>query len=99
VSGGGQAELRVRANLWRGREAVGGHLVVAGGKLLFRAHALNNHTQPLAVWLSQVAVVRPYRTYSLVPNGLEITTVSGSVYRFVVSRRKQVMAAIEAHRF
>ena len=98
MSGGGRADLRVRANLWRGREAVGGHLTVAGGKLSFRPHALNVQTQLLGLPLSQVAAVRAYRTFKLVPNGLAITTAGGAEYRFAVSHRKQVMAAIEAHR-
>ncbi|SCG77517.1 GRAM domain-containing protein [Micromonospora inositola] len=79
--------LRAMANLWRGAESVGGRLTLTDRYLSFRAHALNLQTAPLDIPLSDIAGTRRYRNMGLVPNGLAVTTRSGTEYRFVVRKR------------
>lgn len=88
--------LRVRANLWRGDESVGGHLTLTETHLRFRAHGLNIQTQPLDVPVAEIASMRKYNNLRVVPNGLAVTTASGTEHRFVVGGRDRLIAAIEA---
>ncbi|MET7401651.1 GRAM domain-containing protein [Dactylosporangium sp. NPDC005572] len=88
--------MRVRANLWRGAESVGGHLTLTDTHLHFRAHGLNIQTQPLDVPLAEIVSMRKYSNLRIVPNGLAVMTASGTEHRFVVGGRNHLIAAIEA---
>ncbi|WP_327004320.1 GRAM domain-containing protein [Dactylosporangium sp. NBC_01737] len=90
--------LRVNANLWRGREAVGGRLTLTRDCLSFRAHALNIQTEPLDLPLGHIASVQKYNHLRIIPNGLSVTTTSGAVFHFVLFKRDRIVAAIEASR-
>ncbi|WP_238008834.1 GRAM domain-containing protein [Dactylosporangium sp. AC04546] len=88
--------LRVRANLWRGSEAVAGHLTLTETHLRFRAHGLNIQTQPLDVPVAEITSMRKYNNMRIIPNGLAVTMASGTEHRFVVGGRDRLIAAIEA---
>jgi hypothetical protein len=90
--------VRAGANLWRGAEAVGGHLTLTRDRLSFRAHALNVQSEPLDLAVDQIVSMRKYNHLRIIPNGLAVTMVSGTVYRFVAFKRDRFIAAFAAHR-
>jgi hypothetical protein len=92
------ALVAARANLWRGAESVGGRLTLANGVLSFRAHAVNVQTESLDLRIADIASTRKYRSIGVIPNGLAVTTTSGTEYRFVVSHRDRFIAGIESGR-
>ncbi|WP_283133009.1 GRAM domain-containing protein [Rhizohabitans arisaemae] len=82
------------ANLWRGKEAVGGRLWLTSRWLVFRSHSFNNQTG-VGTWpLEEIASVAPVNTLGIVPNGMEVTLGSGERIRFVVSKRREWMTTI-----
>ncbi|MGW0433686.1 GRAM domain-containing protein [Micromonospora sp. NPDC003197] len=86
--------LRVRANMWRGVEAVGGRLILTDLYLSFRAHALNVQTTPVDIPLQEIVATRKYRNMGIAPNGLAVTTTSGEEYRFAVWGRDRFINKI-----
>ncbi|MEV0136439.1 GRAM domain-containing protein [Dactylosporangium sp. NPDC050688] len=87
--------VRARANLWRGREAVGGRLTLTRERLEFRAHGLNIDTALLGIAVEDIADIRKHRSYGFIPNGLTVTLASGIEYRFVVGKRDRFIAAVQ----
>jgi hypothetical protein len=98
MSDDGAVVVRARANLWRERESVGGHLYLTRHRLSFRPHALNFQTQPLDLPLAQIASTRAHRSMGIIPNGLTVVTTFGTEYRFVTTHRDRFIAGIEAGR-
>ena len=84
-----------RANVWRGPEAVGGHLTLTRDRLSFRAHKVNLQAEPLDLPVAEIVSVTKYRTFGLIPNGLAVTMASGAEYRFVVGQRDRFIAGIQ----
>ncbi|MFG2039093.1 GRAM domain-containing protein [Dactylosporangium sp. NPDC048998] len=87
--------VRAGANLWRGREAVGGWLTLTREHLAFRAHGLNIQTAPLDMAVQDIVDIRKHRTYGFIPNGLTVTLASGIEYRFVVGKRDRFIATVQ----
>ncbi len=85
----------VAANLFRGIEAVGGHLDICEDGLLFRPHAINVQSYEEFFSYADVLDVQPSLTLRFIPNGLTLTTKQG-IYHFVVWRRKKVVTTILA---
>ena len=83
----------IAANLFRGIEAVGGHLDIYESGLLFRPHGVNFQTQEEFISYEHVLQVQPCMTWGFIPNGLKVVTQQTS-YHFVVWRRKHIAAAI-----
>jgi hypothetical protein len=90
--------VTARANLWRGPESVGGQLTLTHDRLSFRAHSLNVQKASLDLPVREIVSVRRYRSMGIIPNGLAVAMISGDEYRFVVGRRGEFVAGIEAHR-
>lgn len=90
--------IRVRANLWRDKVAIGGHLMLTDDLLSFRAHGLNPPSEPLDIAVADIVGVATYRSWGMIPNGLVVTTTSGDEYRFVVARRGRLISAIDSLR-
>ncbi|MFG1941457.1 GRAM domain-containing protein [Nonomuraea sp. NPDC048826] len=91
----GEVVLRKgHANLWRGREAVGGRLWLTSSWLVFRSHSINVQTGVWAWPLKEIVSTAPVNTLAIVPNGLEIGLRSEERIRFVVHRRREWMNAI-----
>jgi hypothetical protein len=86
------------ANLFRGREAVGGRIIVTNQRLLFEAHKANLQPEPLDIPLRDISDIVPSRTLGIVPNGITVHCRSGQQYRFVVWGRKRIIALIERQR-
>ncbi|MBG0825922.1 hypothetical protein HS048_35195 [Planomonospora sp. ID91781] len=82
------------ANLWRGKEAVGGRLWLTGDWLVFRSHAVNVQRGVWAWPVGEIASTAPVNTLFIVPNGLLVIMNGGERVRFVVTRRRAWMADI-----
>ena len=99
TSGADQSEeilADVRANLFRGLEAVGGRMKITTRRVLFEPHSLNVQTTPAQIPLSDIIEVTKRRTLGIVPNGLLIRTRSGMEYKFVVWGRQKLINIIES---
>ncbi|WP_187414228.1 GRAM domain-containing protein [Nonomuraea sp. PA05] len=83
------------ANLWRGKEAVGGRLWLTSNWLVFHAHSVNYQAGVWAWPLKDIITTTPVNTLAIVPNGMEIALRSDERIRFVVHRRREWMNAIE----
>lgn len=83
------------ANHFRGKEAVGGKLVLTNNWLLFASHKLNiqNHIQELH--LSAVASVEAYKISGFISTGLKLHLKSGEVEKYVVNEPAEWQAAIQ----
>ncbi|MFI7222891.1 GRAM domain-containing protein [Nonomuraea angiospora] len=82
------------ANLWRGREALGGRLWLTSKWLVFRSHSMNFQAGVWAWPLEEVLSTAPVNTLAIVPNGMEIVLRSDERIKFVVHRRREWMSAI-----
>ena len=83
---------RGKANHVRGREAVGGRMTLTMEALLFRPHAVNIQTEPMA-W--RVVDISGVDVSSRLFTRMDVVFVDGSVERFAVWRRKSWAVDIE----
>jgi len=83
------------ANHFINGEAVGGKLYLLTDKLQFQSHGFNLQNHGLIIEIEQIKDVGFYNTLGLIPNGLEITTLSGQKEKFVVSGRRLWKEEIE----
>jgi hypothetical protein len=75
------------ANLFRGKEAVGGKLFLTNEKLIFKSHKLNIRTGQTDIPYEAIRDIQERKTAKLIDNGLHIITIDGSEYNFVVDNR------------
>ncbi len=87
--------LKTGANMWRGKEAVGGWITLTRTNLHFESHAMNVQNGPSDIPIASIAEVRPVNTLGIVPNGMEVTLRDGTRERFVVFKRKALVEAIQ----
>lgn len=87
----------VAANLFRGIEAVGGRMKITSQRVLFEPHEFNFQTKSAEILLEEITEVQKINTLGIVPNGLLIRTKTGEDYRFVVWKRKQLIALLLNH--
>lgn len=87
-------EADVAANFFRGMEAVGGRMKITSRRILFEAHIFNIQREPAEILLEDISEIRKISTLGIVPNGLLIRTKTGIEYRFVVWKRKHLIALI-----
>lgn len=87
--------IRVKANLKRGAEYVGGHLTAKTDGLYFHPHQFNIQTADLFIKKAEIRELKKIRTLGLVPNGLQIVLTNGEVVILVVSNRAKLMQTIE----
>ncbi|MCI1936113.1 MAG: hypothetical protein LKJ44_04495 [Bifidobacteriaceae bacterium] len=87
--------LRVKANLKRGAEYVGGHLTVRTDGLYFHPHQFNIQIADLFINKAEIREIKKIRTLGLVPNGLQLALLNGGVVTLVVSSRAKLMQTIE----
>lgn len=86
------------ANLFRGIEAVEGHIIITSQRLLFESHSLNAQKKPISIPLNEIAGVEMCRTLGIVPNGMKVRCHSGGCYKFVLWDRKKVIDLIKQQR-
>jgi len=80
-------------HLFRG-EGVGGWLYLTTGRLFFQSHRINLQPHETDLPLNEIAEAAPALTARFIPNGLLVSTVSGTKERFVVDGRNHWSAAI-----
>lgn len=85
----------VAANLFRGKEAVGGRLHFEEQQMVFKSHAFNIQTGTTIIPYSDVADVQPANNLGFIPNCMVVSTKNGLDYKFVVWKRKELMAFIK----
>lgn len=85
----------VAANLFRGKEAVGGRLHFEEQQMVFKSHAFNIQTGATTIIYTDIAGVHPRKTLGLVPNGISVILKTGIEYQFVVWNRKEIMAFLK----
>ncbi|SET96231.1 hypothetical protein SAMN05421676_11280 [Salinibacillus kushneri] len=86
------------ANLWKGKEGVGGKLYLTREHLLHKAHRANIQTGDVEIKLEKINNVGFYNNKFLglpIKNGLLVTDQSGQEYRFVVYGREKWKRQIE----
>ena len=85
----------VAANLFRGPEAVGGKLHFEETQLVFRSHAFNIQTGTTTIPYTDIVNVQPVNNLGFIPNGMLVTTKDGHKYKFVVWKRKELIAFLQ----
>ncbi len=88
------------ANLLRGKESVGGKLVLDGRYLRFEPHKVNVQRGPVVIHITDIKRLRPAWTkflgaIPLAPNGLDVEMRNGEVFHFTVGGRKAWIQEIE----
>ena len=87
--------LETGANMWRGKEALGGKMTITATRLRFQPHALNSTTAPFEMERKDIAGVEAYNSMLVIPNGLLVRSRSGEEHRFVVMNRKGALAVLQ----
>jgi hypothetical protein len=87
---------RIAANLIKGREAVGGHLLFEETFMAFESHMINIQAGSLTIFYRDIQSVAPRKTLGIVPNGISVITKSGQEYKFVVNKRDDIMCLIKS---
>ena len=81
------------ANLWKGKEAVGGTLYLTENSLLHKAHKMNIQTKDVEIKINDIDRIDVYTSkvfgIPLVKNGLLVVDKMGKEYRFVVNGREK----------
>ncbi|KMZ42399.1 MULTISPECIES: GRAM domain-containing protein [Bacillales] len=85
----------IAANLFRGREGVGGKLTITSERLYFQPHSHNNQTQPLELHLNDITAVEKWNTLFVIPNGMKIKMHNGQEHKFVVWKRAEIIGMIQ----
>lgn len=87
------------ANMFKGKEAVGGKLYLDEKMLHHKPHAINIQKEETAVLLKEVASVERVRNkllgMPLLNNGLKVTLQNGREVRYVVNKAGQWVEDVE----
>jgi hypothetical protein len=86
------------ANHFRGKEAVGGKLVLTNKRLIFKSHKVNvqNHEQYFE--LNQIETVLATKTFNFFQNGLTLNLTNSEMHKFVVDEPSDWVSQIEQQR-
>lgn len=82
------------ANLFRGKEAVGGWLYLTANCLIFKSHKINLHTGETTILLTDIEELDVKDTLGFVKNGLVIKTKE-KTFNFVVDKRENWIVVIK----
>ncbi len=85
------------ANLFKGMEAVGGHLTITDKRLIFNAHKFNIQGGTTEISMSDIASVTKASTLKIIPNRIIVKTKDGKDYKFVVYKRDKLVQLITEH--
>ncbi len=87
------------ANMWKGKEAVGGKLYLSSEMLHHKPHAINFQREETYLPLTDISKVERERSrllgLPLINNGLKVTTHEGHEVRYVVNKAGEWVNAIE----
>ncbi|UOQ48754.1 GRAM domain-containing protein [Gracilibacillus caseinilyticus] len=91
---------RGMANLWKGKEAVGGKLYLTSQHLTHEAHKMNINKEKVEIKLSDIDHLEFYTNkvlgLPLMKNGLKVVDKENQQYKFVVNKRANWKNEIEA---
>ncbi|WP_158598271.1 GRAM domain-containing protein [Falsibacillus albus] len=79
------------ANVWKGKESVGGKLYLTKNELIHKPHAVNFQREEVAISVNEIDRLDKYTNkvfgVPFAKNGLEVFTKEGESFRFVVNNR------------
>jgi hypothetical protein len=78
------------ANMFRGKEAVGGRIFITDCNFLFQSHSFNIQRGQSSIPLSEIAGAQTFAILK-VDKGLQLKTRDGKEYKFVVEQREDLM--------
>lgn len=84
------------ANLFRGKEGVGGHLTITNRRLIFKPHSLNIQTQEEEIFIKDIRCVEKSKNLGFISNGMLVTLKNGKVHRFVVWGTTEIVEYINS---
>ncbi|CAM5208240.1 GRAM domain-containing protein OS=Ureibacillus acetophenoni OX=614649 GN=SAMN05877842_1073 PE=4 SV=1 [Ureibacillus acetophenoni] len=85
------------ANLFKGMEAVGGHLTITDKRLIFKAHKFNIQGGVTEINMSDIVSVTKANTLKIIPNRIIVKTKDGNEHKFVVYKRDKLVQLITEH--
>lgn len=72
------------ANHFKGKEAVGGKLVLTGKRLIFKSHKFNIQNHQDNFDLRQVEKLKATKTFKFLENGLTVELTNNDRHKFIV---------------
>lgn len=82
---------KIKANYWKGKEAVGGHVLFEDNGFKFTAHALNIQKDSVFVSYDNIKEVKPFRSLGIIPNGVKVIDKENNEHKLVVYQQKNVI--------
>ncbi len=82
------------ANLFKGMEAVGGHLMITDQRLVFKSHKLNIQGGTTEIRFTDIESVSKASTFKIIPNRLIVQMKDGKKHKFVVYKRDKLWQLI-----
>ncbi len=84
-----KVEIESSANLFRGKEGVGGKIFLTNKKVIFKSHKINIQKGQIEIEYKDIIEVIERKTARLINNGIQIKTKDGKEYNFVVNEREK----------
>ncbi|OHQ31797.1 MULTISPECIES: hypothetical protein [Staphylococcus] len=81
---------RIKANYWKGVEAVGGHIVFEDDGFRFTPHSFNIQADSVFVPYQHIQEVSKVNTLFIIPNGVKIIDKNKNVHKIVVNQREKI---------
>lgn len=92
-------EKQGMANVWKGKEAVGGKLYFTEQELIHKPHKANIQNEEVIIKVDDIKEVGFYTNkifgLSVMKNGLSVILDTGKEYKFVVNKRQNWLHEIE----
>jgi hypothetical protein len=89
-------KTKVSANMFRGKDADGGHLIFKEDGLLFESHFSKTKTNETKIPYSEIKAVKLGRTLGIIPNGIKVQMNDDTEYRFAIWNRKEIIEFIQS---
>ncbi|PKR77365.1 hypothetical protein CEY16_11590 [Halalkalibacillus sediminis] len=86
------------ANLFKGKEAVGGKLYLSEEELNHHPHKLNVQKGDTTIRLEEVSEIESKKSFKVLNNVMIVKTVSGEEHKFVVNKRNKWVDKINSLR-
>lgn len=81
-------EIEGPANLFRGREGVGGKIFLTNKKFVFKSHKINIQKGQTIIEYSDIKEIERRKTAKIIDNGMRIITNDKKEFDFVVNERE-----------
>lgn len=86
------------ANHFKGKEGVGGKLVLTDRRLIFKSHKFNIQNHQESFDLAQVQKIQVTKTFGILENGLALELVNKETHKFIVDDPADWMEKISKKR-